>query len=84
MVAVRSSNVAAHGYDHATQTLAVKFQSGGTYHYAGVPHDLAVQFAAAPSKGSFFAAHVRNKFASTKVDGTAPPSPPMDPLRARS
>lgn len=36
MSAVKSSQVAEAGYDPATNTLAVKFSSGGIYHYQGV------------------------------------------------
>ncbi len=36
MVDVKSSQVSEAGYDATTGTLAVKFKSGGTYHYFGV------------------------------------------------
>lgn len=75
MTAVRSSNVAAHGYDASSKTLAVQFANGGLYHYAGVPADVAAQLGAAESKGSFFASHVRGKFTSTKVGAPAPKKP---------
>ena len=36
MQAVISSNVAAVGYDKASQVLRVQFKSGGIYEYSGV------------------------------------------------
>lgn len=61
-----SSNVEAHGYDAATRTLAVRFKGGGEYRFTDVPADLADKFAAAESKGSFFAKSIRGHFTSTK------------------
>lgn len=50
---VKSSNVAAVGYDAASSVFAVQFKSGpAQYHYAGVPPKVAEQVMAAPSVGS--------------------------------
>lgn len=57
-----SSQVAAWGYDPASQTLGVKFRSGGTYHYLGVPQEVATALAAAESLGKFVGQNLRNKF----------------------
>lgn len=64
-----SSNLAGYGYDEATKTLAVKFRStGDTFHYAGVPKEAFEQFGNAPSKGSYFAKHIRSQFKGVKQD----------------
>jgi hypothetical protein len=67
---VQSSNIDGLGYDHATQTLAVKFKSGGgtTYHYAGVPAEVYEEMKLANSIGSFFQSRVRGKFPTTKYE----------------
>lgn len=62
---VKSSNITATGYDEATHTLAIRFKSGGEYHYAGVPKNVADEFHAAKSLGGFFASQIRGKFEHT-------------------
>lgn len=62
---VESSNVAAvawHGGD-----LFVRFHSGGTYRYEGVPRGVFESLLAAPSKGKFLAAHVKGRYEYAKV-----------------
>ena len=61
MTPVQSNQVAAVGYDAATQTLAVTFSRGpgNIYHYPNVPPDLHTQFMEAESKGSFFGQHIK-------------------------
>ncbi len=51
---VESSMMKAIGYDEATQTLEILFNSGKTYEYSGVPADVFADFLAADSKGVFF------------------------------
>lgn len=64
-----SSNVAGWGYDQATATLAVKFKSGQTYHYAGVAGTLVEGLRKAKSVGGFIGAFiVKGGFAHTKVE----------------
>lgn len=63
---VKSSNLAAAGYDPASQTLRVQFSNGATWNYHGVSqadHDALLK---AESIGSHFAKHVRNKFKATQ------------------
>ena len=58
-----SSQIAAHGYDPISHTLAVRFHKGSAvYHYKGVPQDEADKFARAPSLGQHLHAHIKNKF----------------------
>lgn len=59
MKPVSSTNVKAVGYDHATRTLRVQFESG-TYDYADVGPEKHAGLMGAESKGSFIAAHIKN------------------------
>jgi hypothetical protein len=40
LVPIRSSSLAAIGYDPATRTLRVKFRNGGLYDYLDVAHEV--------------------------------------------
>lgn len=67
MNACKSSQVASHGYDAATRTLAVKFHGGGEYHYADVsPADYAA-LGKAKSIGGHIHANVKGKFKHKKI-----------------
>jgi hypothetical protein len=59
---VVSSNLRSVGYDRASQTLEVEFQSGALYQYFGVPPEVYQALLAAPSHGSYFVANVRNAY----------------------
>ena len=59
MLPVASTNIGAIGYDEASQTLAIRFHSGGTYAYDGVMPDVWQRFQAAESKGKFFHQHIK-------------------------
>lgn len=63
---VKSSMLAAHGYDPESRTLAVQFTNGATYHYADVPPEAAEAFAKAESAGGHFGKHIRGKYTGTK------------------
>jgi hypothetical protein len=63
---VKSSNIAATGYDAASKTLAVQFKGGGkVYHYAGVPESLFGDMGKAESIGKFIGGQVVGKFKHT-------------------
>jgi hypothetical protein len=51
---VKSSQIAAVGYDDKTKTMAIKYASGGTYHYEGVEAKAFEEFKGAKSLGSHF------------------------------
>lgn len=70
--AVRSSNIAALGYDDAKQILAVQFMSGEVFHYAGISDDLATQLLQAESIGKFYHSTIRGKFQAQKMTGPCP------------
>ena len=67
MTPVKSSNIAAHGYDTVSHTLAVQFTNGNTYHYHEVPADVAVGMTQAESVGQYFSRTVRGQFAHTAI-----------------
>ena len=56
------SKIESFGYCPDSKTLAVKFKSGGLYHYANVPADVHEQMKAAESVGSFLHKNVKGKF----------------------
>lgn len=63
---VKSSNIAATGYDPASKTLAIQFKGGGkVYHYADVPESLYGDMHKADSVGKFVVGHVVGKFKHT-------------------
>lgn len=59
---VESSSLTSVGYDATSGTLEIEFRSGRTYRYFQVPCSIHEALMAAPSKGRFFAAQVRNRF----------------------
>lgn len=67
---VKSSNIAATGYDPETKTLAVQFRSGkgATYHYADVPEQVYKEMCDAQSVGSYLNKNVVGKYVHTKID----------------
>ena len=64
--AVQSNNIKSVGYDQSQKVLEIEFK-GGVYQYLGVPQDLAESFVRAPSVGSFFATHIKDKYTTKKV-----------------
>lgn len=69
-----SSQIAAHGYDEATRTLALKFKHGGSvYHYENVPPEVYAELREAKSIGSFFGKRIKaSGFKYRKVEPTKP------------
>jgi hypothetical protein len=66
---VKSSQIAAIGYDAENKTLAIRFNGGKKlYHYAGVSQEVFDKFSAAESVGKHFGAHIRGKFPHTLQD----------------
>jgi hypothetical protein len=56
---VESSNIAAVGYVPERRVLQIEFIGGRVYEYAAVPHTVHEELMRAPSKGTFFAEHIR-------------------------
>lgn len=65
MQPVRSSNVAAVGYEDGV--LYVEFLNGGTYAYDGVDESTYQALAAAPSPGSYLAKNIKGRFEGRRV-----------------
>lgn len=64
---VASSNIAAIGYDEASQTLEVEFTSGAVYQYYNVTQALFEQLMQASSKGQFLAYQIKNSYPYSRV-----------------
>jgi len=71
MQSVKSSNIAAVGYDAASHTLAVRFTSGATYHYEGVSPQTHAALLAAKSIGAYFARSIRRRHPYRRVETKA-------------
>lgn len=68
MHAIRSSNLAAIGYEPRSKTLAIQFRAGTIYHYAGVSPEVYAGLRGAKSPGGYFAAHVRPVYRGVKQE----------------
>lgn len=66
---VTSSNVVSVGYDQQNMRLHVEFKGGSIYEYEGVPFGEAARLTTAPSVGSYFAAHIKDKYPTKKLEG---------------
>jgi len=62
-----SSQVKSAAYDDETQTLAIEFNSGGTYHYHGVSGQTADGLESADSPGGYLHAYVKKQHQYTKI-----------------
>ena len=62
MPAVDSTAIRSIDHDPATATLGIRFVSGSRYVYAGVPVEVYAAFLAAPSKGEYFNAAIRDRY----------------------
>jgi KTSC domain len=60
---VTSSQIEAIGYDEPSQTLAIKFKSGGLYHYSNFTKEDWLSFASAESIGSHFYKNIKHNAA---------------------
>ena len=59
---VISSVIASVKYDTASANLDIRFVSGRTYRYSGVPSAIFEALINAESKGVFFNSHIRDNF----------------------
>jgi hypothetical protein len=64
---VISATFTSLGYDRESLVLEAEFRDGGVYQYFDVPPDLGLRFLIAPSKGRFFARHIRDRFRFRRV-----------------
>jgi hypothetical protein len=64
---LQSSNVKSCAYDAQTKELHIRFHSGKTYSYSGVPYDVHAQLMLAGSAGKFVGQHIAPHYASKQV-----------------
>lgn len=62
MIPVKSSNLAAVGYDAPSKTLHVEFLTPSLYEYDGVPSHVHHGLMNASSHGTYFAANIKGKY----------------------
>lgn len=70
MQPVKSSNIAAIGYDRGT--LQVQFTNGGIYRYSDVPADVYAKLIAASSIGKHFRQTITGKYKHERVNEEKP------------
>lgn len=66
-----SQVIAGFSYDAPTRTLFIAFTSGDLYAYLDVPPQIPPAFRDSPSKGRYFAANIRGRFAYRRMDPDA-------------
>jgi hypothetical protein len=64
---VQSSDLRSVGYDPTTQTLEIEFRSGGIYQFRGVPESVYRSLMQASSHGTYFHAHIKDRYRDHKV-----------------
>jgi hypothetical protein len=57
-----STVIRSHSYDAASKTLFIIFTSGEPYAYLGVPAEVVEGLKTAPSRGRYFARHIRGRY----------------------
>lgn len=62
-----STMVQSVGYDDETNELIVTFNNGKSYVYQGVPEELAVQLANAPSVGQMLNSEIKPNYPAKKI-----------------
>lgn len=67
MTPVKSRQIKSIGHDANTNTLAVQFNTGATYHYSGVTSENFSEFQNAESIGSHFGKTIKNNFPYTRL-----------------
>lgn len=73
-IRVESSSLAEVEYDETTCTLDVVFQTGSLYRYLGVPAVVYNSLLHADSKGAFFNQHIKDQFASARLQRAKRPT----------
>lgn len=63
-----SSNVGGYRYDAATSELHVRFNSGGSYVYSGVPPTVVEELRSAESAGSYIQRNIARAFPFKRVN----------------
>lgn len=66
-ISVRSSNIRSVGYDLASSTLEIEFNSGSVYQYLNVPADEYEGLMNASSKGRYFNSNIKGTYRDVRV-----------------
>jgi len=64
---VLSTDLRSVGYDPATSTLEIEFNSGGIYQYLSVPDSIHQNLMSASSKGKYFHKYIKERFTFRRV-----------------
>ncbi|HEX8266767.1 MAG TPA: KTSC domain-containing protein [Pyrinomonadaceae bacterium] len=64
---VSSSNLRSVGYDVTESILEIEFHSGSVYQYFNVPQEKYESLMRAGSKGSYFAAYIKDVYRYRRV-----------------
>lgn len=62
-----SSSIAAFAYEAEDLALYVRFKTGRTYRYSGVPASVFSAFSRADSKGTFFNAQIQVRYSYSQI-----------------
>jgi len=65
---VESTAIREIDYDDARAKLLVRFESGESYVYVGVPGEVHRSFLDADSKGGFFQAEIRDRYPFNRLE----------------
>lgn len=67
MISVQSSNIAAIGYDSATEILKIEFLDGAIYEYRNIPQVVYDGLMSASSHGSYLNREIRNTYPYERI-----------------
>jgi hypothetical protein len=62
-----SSSIAAFAYEADGMTLFVRFKTGRTYRYSGVPASVFGAFCRADSKGTYFNSQIQGRYPYSQI-----------------
>lgn len=70
---IDSGAIKSVGYAEDRRVLAIQFLASGlVLHYYDVPLDVFEAFGSAPSRGAFYARHIRGQFTAKPMSGLCP------------
>jgi hypothetical protein len=62
LIRVNSSAMSAVGYDPQTRRMKITFVQGHTYDFCGVPPHIFDGLLMAPSKGTYYNDHIKDRY----------------------
>ncbi|HJT98012.1 MAG TPA: KTSC domain-containing protein [Rhodanobacteraceae bacterium] len=62
MIRVSSSAIEAVGYDALSMQMKIRFSTGNTYDFCGVPQSVYEGLLRAASKGRYYNDHIRDRY----------------------